>query len=64
MINKIIKELNKEKGGFFDLDLVKKCNSPEHEPPTHIYIPYGKGYKHVCPQCGQTQDIIPPQISF
>lgn len=50
--------------GFFDLDIPIKCTNPSHEPPTHIHIPQGKGYKHVCPSCGKVTDFIPPQISF
>ena len=53
-----------KQGGLFDLNLPKKCNNPSHEPPTHIYIPQGKGYRHVCPSCGKVTDLIPPQISF
>ena len=53
-----------KQGGFFDLDLPKKCNNPSHEPPTHIHIPQGKGYRHICPSCGKVTDLIPPQISF
>jgi hypothetical protein len=29
------------------------CVSPEHNPPTHLYVPAGKRYRHVCPVCGQ-----------
>jgi predicted RNA-binding Zn-ribbon protein involved in translation (DUF1610 family) len=33
------------------------CNSPEHNPPTHICIPYGKQLKHTCPKCGSIMII-------
>lgn len=56
-------ELNKQ-GGFFDLPKLNICNNPEHNPPTHIHIPQGKGYRHICPGCGKEQVIIPQQISF
>lgn len=53
-----------EKGGFFDLIKEKTCNHSEHEPPTHLYIPPGKGYRHICPGCGEIKVITPLQISF
>lgn len=53
-----------EKGNFFDLPKAIKCNHPEHNPPSHIYIPQGKGYRHVCPGCKKAVDLIPPQITF
>lgn len=56
---------NPKKSGFFDLpDHDKKCNHPEHEPPSHICIPTGKGYRHICPSCGKETILIPPQITF
>ena len=53
-----------KQGGFFDLPKDTRCKDKSHEPPTHIYIPQGKGYRHVCPSCGKVTDLIPPQISF
>lgn len=53
-----------KKCGFFDLPKQKICKHPQHNPPQHLYIPQGKGYRHVCPACGATVDLIPPQISF
>ena len=53
-----------KQGGFFDLPQDKRCKDKSHKPPTHIYIPQGKGYRHVCPSCGKVTDLIPPQISF
>lgn len=50
------------KGGFFDLPKQDFCHHREHKPPTHLYIPPGKGYVHVCPGCGKRTTIIPPQI--
>lgn len=54
---------NKE-SGFYDLPQVKNCKNPSHQPPTHIHIPQGKGYRHVCPSCGKVTNLNPPQISF
>jgi hypothetical protein len=54
-----------KKGGFFDLPKdEKKCNDPEHEAPNMIYIPPGKGYRHVCPKCGEESIIIPQQVTM
>ena len=50
--------------GFFDLPNIEKCKDPSHKPPTHIHIPRGKGYRHVCPSCGKVIDLIPPQITL
>lgn len=53
----------KDESGFFDLP-GNKCTHPGHEPPTHLHIPQGKGYKHVCPGCGNTKVLVAPQVSF
>lgn len=60
--NEILNSRNK--GGFFDLVNEKKCNNPSHNPPTHLHIPQGKGYRHICPSCGKETILIPPQVSF
>lgn len=49
---------------FFDLPSDKTCIHPGHNPPTGLYIPPGKGYRHVCPGCKTVQDVIPPQYSL
>jgi hypothetical protein len=54
---------NKTKSGFFDLEPeIKTCTSPAHDLPKHIVIPQGKGYQHVCPECGLIQIITPTQV--
>ena len=55
-------DIEKEKNGFFDLPKSDRCTDPSHEPPMYLYIPPGKGYKHVCPKCGNVQYVIPTQI--
>jgi hypothetical protein len=30
----------------------RPCQSQQHLPPTHIHIPYGMQYRHICPSCG------------
>jgi len=52
-----------KKSGFEDIPVQEQCRHPEHNPPTHLYIPPGKRYRHVCPGCGQERVIQPPQIS-
>ncbi len=32
---------------------VKVCTSPQHNPPTHLYIPPGNIAIHTCPGCGK-----------
>lgn len=52
-------------GGFYNLPQNKiYCKHPEHNPPMFLYIPQGKGYKHVCPCCGKESKLVSPQISF
>lgn len=53
-----------KKGGFFNLPSIKSCQDPSHNPPTHLWIPPGQGYRHVCPRCGNTIDLVPPQITL
>lgn len=50
--------------GFFDLPKDETCIHPEHNPPTGLYIPPGKGYRHVCPGCGVAQTLIPAAHSL
>lgn len=53
-----------KQGGFFDLPKENKCRDKQHNPPMHICIPKGKGYRHVCPLCGQVTTIIPQQVTL
>ena len=59
-----MKILNNKESGFFDLPVKEKCTHPGHNPPSHLYIPPGKGYRHVCPGCKKETILIPPQISL
>lgn len=38
------------------------CQSPYHMPPTHMVIPYGMYYLHVCPECGQSARLFSPAV--
>lgn len=53
-----------EHSHFEDLKTQPKCNHTGHEPPTHLHIPIGKKYIHICPGCRRRLELIPPQISF
>lgn len=55
------------KGGFEDDPAsawVKPCQHKEHKPPSHLVIPEGKIYRHICPACGVQVVLRPPKISF
>lgn len=53
-----------EELGFFDLSKQTTCKHPQHEPPSHLYIPLGKGYRHKCPNCSRVSTLIPPQVTY
>lgn len=55
----------KRDGGFEDDPLaqwIRLCRHPEHNPPSHLVIPQGKIYRHVCPECGREVVLRPPQM--
>ena len=54
----------KEKSHFEDIEPYVMCTHPSHNPPTHLHIPQGKRYVHICPSCGNKQIIQPQQITF
>lgn len=56
-------ELPKQQSGMFELTKQEVCLDPSHNPPTHMVIPYGYGYRHVCPRCNKVQ-IIQDRIAF
>ncbi len=42
-----------KQGGFEPIPgFVEPCLDPSHKPPTHLVIPRGQQYRHVCPTCG------------
>lgn len=57
-----IEKMEKDNSGFFDLPISKTCNHPEHKFPSHLWIPFGKGYKHICPSCGNKIIVRNPII--
>lgn len=59
---KLITQNTEEKSHFEDLEDSKKCNHPEHKPPTHLFIPQGKKYIHICPGCKNRIELTPLQI--
>lgn len=42
----------------------KPCNSQEHSPPTHLCIPAGMQYRHICPACGAEYVMCGSEVSF
>lgn len=57
----------RKRGGFEDDPEPKAggyCNHPEHVPPTHLYVPAGKRYRHICPACGQETVIRPTSLTW
>ena len=63
--NEIQKDLDNIKtSGFFELPIDATCRDLNHNPPTHLYIPPGKGYRHICPKCKKEIVIIPQQITL
>lgn len=55
---------SKSESGYFDLPTEVKCNDRSHNPPSHLHIPYGKGYRHVCPRCKNVIIITSPNITL
>lgn len=56
---------DKKKGGLrkiSDIKFKKRCLSPEHNPPTHMYLEPGE-YEYTCPSCGHVTTFIVPEIS-
>lgn len=45
-------------------DKLKPCLTPGHEFPSHLYIPPGQTYKHVCPGCHQETVVTAPNITW
>jgi len=53
-----------KKSGFFPLQSLTPCTHPEHNPPSHMVVPHGYGYRHVCPQCSRTTVIHCDQVTL
>lgn len=47
-----------------DAETKKACQHPEHNFPTHIYIPGGQSHTHVCPDCGNEITATAPIITL
>ena len=64
LLSKQIK-INKElRSGFEDDPIIlNACQSFQHRPPSHIHIPLGRRYRHVCPDCGYITYIYPNDIT-
>jgi len=53
-----------KRSGFFTLPKQDVCRDPGHYFPTHLHIPAGQGYRHVCPSCGKTTTVTAPDNRF
>lgn len=54
--------VQEEESHFEDIEDVITCNHPGHNPPTHLHIPQGKRYIHICPACKQKTILQPLRI--
>lgn len=52
------------KPGFFPLPIDSYCSHPEHNVPSHLYVPAGQGYRHICPQCGYQQTVVNTPVTM
>lgn len=62
LLGNLFGKKKKKKSGFEDDPTPFPCLDPEHEPPSHMVIPQGKVYRHVCPSCGRELIIRPTQV--
>jgi hypothetical protein len=62
--NKMIINDNNKRWVEVITDIKKICNSPYHKPPTHLCIPPGSKYVHVCPNCGEKFIMEQPLVVF
>lgn len=47
-----------------DMQVKKTCQHPEHNFPTHLYIPAGETHTHVCPNCGNEITVTTPIVTL
>jgi len=61
-----LKDPTVKQSGFEPLDGVWEplCTHHEHNAPTHLVVPPGQQYRHVCPKCGNEQVIRPVMVAF
>ncbi len=50
--------------GFFDLPKAAHCRRPDHNFPNMLYIPPGKGYRHICPGCGHVSVCLGSNVTL
>lgn len=65
LLDQFLKQFGpKKKSRFVDIEKIDRCRHPSHNPPSHLHIPFGKKYIHVCDGCGQETILMPPQITL
>lgn len=54
-----------KKGGLVKkiADIEKPCMSPQHNPPSHMYLEAGV-YEYICPSCGETTQFTVPLRTY
>lgn len=53
----------KKVGGFEPIPNNEvRCYHPNHDPPTHLVIPQGQQYRHICPGCKREVVMRAPQV--
>lgn len=57
------KEPKKESGFEDDPVPFLVCQDRSHQPPSHLVIPPGKIYRHVCPSCGR-EVVLRDKVPF
>lgn len=62
---RMVEASKRKQGGMEPIPAHQRpCNSPEHSPPTHLCIPEGMQYRHICPACGAEYVMRGSQVSF
>lgn len=59
----LLKHQLERRGGFEPDPTPEICRHREHNAPTHMVIPQGQQYRHICPGCGNEIVLRPLRIS-
>ncbi len=53
----------RKRGGFEPVERIRGCRSMDHNPPSHLYIPAGQQYRHICSGCGRETVLQSPDVT-
>jgi hypothetical protein len=56
-------DAQRQHSGFEPAPRIDVCLDNQHNPPTHLYVPAGLRYRHVCPRCGATVFLESPEVT-